>query len=85
MNILTFDLEDWFQILDNESTKDEEKWDDITIKSENMIAHIKKEISMYVNPETCHNFSILRQGSQYHIAFHCRFDKNLGPQYHHWH
>jgi len=60
-----------------ESAKDEEKWDDITIKSENMIAHIKKEISRYVNPETCHNFSILRQGNQYHIAFHCRFDKDL--------
>ena len=26
MNILTFDVEDWFQILDNESTKDEKQW-----------------------------------------------------------
>ncbi len=26
MNILTFDVEDWFHILDNESTKDEKHW-----------------------------------------------------------
>ncbi len=26
MNILTFDVEDWFQILDNESTKNEKEW-----------------------------------------------------------
>ena len=26
MNILTFDVEDWFHILDNESTKNEKQW-----------------------------------------------------------
>ena len=26
MNILTFDIEEWFHILDNDSTKDENKW-----------------------------------------------------------
>ena len=26
MNILTFDVEDWFHILDNESTKGEKEW-----------------------------------------------------------
>ena len=26
MNILTFDVEDWFHILDNESTKSEKQW-----------------------------------------------------------
>ncbi len=26
MNILTFDVEDWFHVLDNESTKDEKQW-----------------------------------------------------------
>ena len=27
MNILTFDIEDWFHILDNDSTKTEQKWE----------------------------------------------------------
>ena len=26
MNILTFDIEEWFHILDNESTKSEKEW-----------------------------------------------------------
>ena len=27
MNILTFDIEEWFHILDNQSTKKEKNWD----------------------------------------------------------
>lgn len=60
-----------------ESAKDEETWDDVTSKSEKMIADIKKEISRYVDPKTCHNFSVLKQNDKYHIAFHCRFEKDL--------
>ena len=26
MNILTFDVEDWFHVLDNPETKDEKQW-----------------------------------------------------------
>ena len=26
MNILTFDIEDWFHILDNEASKSEKQW-----------------------------------------------------------
>ena len=26
MNILTFDIEEWFHLLDNDSTKTEKKW-----------------------------------------------------------
>ncbi|MBC7333724.1 MAG: cation diffusion facilitator family transporter [Actinobacteria bacterium] len=60
-----------------ECVKDEEVWDDVTSKSEKMIANIKKEISRFVDPATCHNFSVLKQNDKYHIAFHCRFNKDL--------
>jgi len=32
MNILTFDIEDWFHILDNPSTKDEKQWNDLEVR-----------------------------------------------------
>jgi len=34
MNILTFDVEDWFHILDNESTKSEKQWKDFESRLE---------------------------------------------------
>ncbi|MCJ7728211.1 MAG: hypothetical protein MUO96_06185, partial [Actinobacteria bacterium] len=37
----------------------------------------KKEISLYVNPETCHNFTILEKEGSYNLAFHCRLKKSL--------
>lgn len=32
MNILTFDVEEWFHILDNESTKSEKQWDNFEVR-----------------------------------------------------
>jgi peptidoglycan/xylan/chitin deacetylase (PgdA/CDA1 family) len=32
MNILTFDVEDWFHILDNSSTKTEKEWGQYEIR-----------------------------------------------------
>ena len=38
---------------------------------------IKKEVSLYTNPETCHNFTILEKNGVCNLAFHCRLEKNL--------
>ena len=54
-----------------------EDWKDITKESEKLISNIKKEISSYVNPETCHNFTILKKERSYNLAFHCRLRKSL--------
>ena len=40
MNILTFDVEDWFHVLDNESTKNEKQW----LKLENRIEQNMEKI-----------------------------------------
>lgn len=54
-----------------------EDWNDITKESEKLISNIKKEISLHVNPETCHNFTILEKEGSYNLAFHCRLKKSL--------
>jgi len=40
MNILTFDIEDWFHILDNESTKTEKQWENFESRLEYSIEKI---------------------------------------------
>jgi len=60
-----------------EDARSEENWKDITKESEKLISNIKKKISSYVNPETCHNFTILRKEGSYNLAFHCRLKKSL--------
>lgn len=59
-----------------EDVRDGEAWNDITKKSEKFISDIKKEVSLYIDPETCHNFTILERGGLRNIAFHCRLQKN---------
>lgn len=60
-----------------EDEKSGENWNDITPRSEDMIKRIKAEISHYVLPELCHNFTILERNRNYNIAFHCRLDKDM--------
>ncbi|MGM0366136.1 MAG: cation diffusion facilitator family transporter [Actinomycetota bacterium] len=57
------------------STRD--GWDDVTLQSEKLIEDIKENISPSINPDTCHNFTVLRKDSYYHVAFHCRLEGNL--------
>ncbi|MFZ3086363.1 MAG: cation diffusion facilitator family transporter, partial [Candidatus Hydromicrobium sp.] len=60
-----------------EDARSGEDWNDITKESEKLISNIKKEISLHVNPETCHNFTILEKEGSYNLAFHCRLKKSL--------
>ena len=60
-----------------EDAKGNESWYDITGMSEDLINKVKKEISAYVLPESCHNFTILERNGNYNIAFHCRLDKKM--------
>jgi len=60
-----------------EDSRSGESWNDITEKSEKLISDIKNEISLYVSPETCHNFTILEKEGLYNLAFHCRLKKSL--------
>jgi len=60
-----------------EDSKSSEEWNDMTVKSNELISKIKEEISTYVNPETCHNFTVLKKGNLYSLAFHCRLNKDL--------
>ena len=60
-----------------EDAKGNESWYDITGMSEDLINKVKKEISVYVLPESCHNFTILERNGNYNIAFHCRLEKNM--------
>lgn len=60
-----------------EDARSEEDWKDITKESEKLISNIKKEISSYVNPETCHSFTILEKEGLCNLAFHCRLKKSL--------
>jgi len=60
-----------------EDARSSEDWNDITKESEKLISNIKKEISSYVNPETCHKFTILEKEGLYNLAFHCRLKKSL--------
>ena len=60
-----------------EEGRSKESFRDITSISTGMIEKIKLEISEYVDPNTCHNFTILKRDSKYNIAFHCRLSKKL--------
>lgn len=60
-----------------EDVRDGENWNDITKKSNKIISDVKKTISLYTNPDTCHNFTILEKDGLYSIAFHCRLDRAL--------
>ena len=60
-----------------EDMKYRENWKDATGESEKLIFEIKKEISCYVNPGTCHNFTVLRKGNLYNLAFHCKLGRDL--------
>ncbi|MBU4294178.1 MAG: cation-efflux pump [Actinobacteria bacterium] len=60
-----------------EDEKSGENWNDITPRSEDMIKRIRAEISNYILPESCHNFTILERNGNYNIAFHCRLDKDM--------
>ncbi|MBM3705713.1 MAG: cation-efflux pump [Actinobacteria bacterium] len=61
-----------------EEEKSGADWDDITHKSEDLINRIKKDIEVYVSPETCHEFTILERRGVFNIAFHCRLSKSTG-------
>jgi cation diffusion facilitator family transporter len=54
-----------------------EHWNDVTDESDGLIDSVKREISSYVDPETCHNFTVLKKGELYNLAFHCRLKKNV--------
>jgi len=60
-----------------EDSRSSESWTDITEKSEKFISAIKDEVSLYVSPETCHNFTLLEKEGSYNLAFHCRLKKDL--------
>ena len=60
-----------------EDAKTDEDWDDVTSRSEKLIERIKKDISSYVSPDTCHKFTILEKDGAYNIAFHCRLAKEM--------
>ena len=60
-----------------EDAKSDEDWEDITMTSEKLINRLKAEISLLVNPDTCHNFTLLERKGSYNLAFHCRLKKSL--------
>jgi len=60
-----------------EDFRSSEYWNDVTGESEDLISRIKREISPYVDPETCHNFTILEKDKLYNLAFHCRLKKSV--------
>ena len=60
-----------------EDARADEDWDDVTTRSEKLIEQIKKDISPYVSPDTCHKFTILEKNGKYNIAFHCRLDRDM--------
>ena len=60
-----------------EDHRSSEYWNDVTKDSNSLISEIEKEISLYVDPETCHNFTILEKDKLYILAFHCRLKKNV--------
>jgi len=60
-----------------EDFRSSEYWNDVTGESEDLISRIKSEISPYVDPETCHNFTILEKDKLCNLAFHCRLKKSM--------
>jgi cation diffusion facilitator family transporter len=60
-----------------EEQKERKAFTDITSASKKLIGEIKTVISDYIDPDTCHNFTILKSGYKYNIAFHCRLNPRL--------
>ena len=60
-----------------EENRGKESFTDITSRSKKLIERIKAEISDYIDPDTCHNFTILKSGKRFNIAFHCRLNQKL--------
>jgi len=60
-----------------EDKKNEEIYDDITDSSENLIKEVKNSISHHINPDTCHNFTVLKRNELFNLSFHCRLDSKL--------
>jgi len=60
-----------------EDSSTHEEWQDITGSSKVIIDGIKEELSGIVDPQTCHNFTILEKENSLNIAFHCRLDKKI--------
>jgi len=60
-----------------EDYRSSEEWNDVTKESNKLISNIKKEISLYVHPDTCHNFTVLEKGKLCNLAFHCRLKKSV--------
>ncbi|MFO7928826.1 MAG: cation diffusion facilitator family transporter [Candidatus Humimicrobiaceae bacterium] len=60
-----------------EDLSGQENWDDVTSNSEGLIKKVKERIPAEIDSSSCHNFSILRKGNIYHVAFHCRLDKDM--------
>jgi len=54
-----------------------QKWIDITDSSEKLIVDIKNIVKDYVDPDSCHKFTVLLKEDKYNISFHCRFNRNL--------
>lgn len=61
-----------------------EHWNDVTDESDDLISDIKREVSSYIDPETCHNFTILKKDKLYNLAFHCRLKKNVSVKKAHY-
>ena len=60
-----------------EDYRSSEYWNDVTKESKSLISEIKKEISLYVDPGTCHNFTVLEKDKLHILAFHCRLKRNV--------
>ena len=60
-----------------EEQKERQTFTDITSVSKRLIEEVKTVISGYIVPQTCHNFTILKSGNKYNIAFHCRLNPQL--------
>jgi divalent metal cation (Fe/Co/Zn/Cd) transporter len=60
-----------------EEQKERQAFTDITSASKRLMEEIKNAISDYIDPQTCHNFTILKSGNKYNIAFHCRLNPKL--------
>ncbi|MCL4376802.1 MAG: cation-efflux pump [Actinobacteria bacterium] len=54
-----------------------EKCQDITKTSGQLISEIKEKVKDYVDPQTCHKFTVLLKNDKYNVSFHCRFNRNL--------
>ncbi len=55
----------------------QEDWDDITQASDELIDSIKETVSPFIEPDTCHNFTVLLRNSKYNISFHCYLNKDI--------